>query len=74
MRGTVKWFSKDKHYGFITAEDGKEVFCHQNDLDKSLLNFGLLEGDSVEFKLENSDRGYKATEVTLVEDLKFKTN
>jgi len=63
MRGVVKWFNNQKGYGFITPEDGsKDVFVHHT----SILMDGfktLKEKQNVEFDLEQSDKGPKATNV-----------
>jgi CspA family cold shock protein len=62
MTGTVKWFNSDKGYGFISTEEGKDVFVHfsaiQTDGYKS-----LEEGEKVEFDVVNSDRGETAAHV-----------
>jgi len=34
MKGTVKWFNKEKGFGFITGEDGKDVFAHFSQIQK----------------------------------------
>ena len=64
-RGKVKWFSNQKGYGFITPENGKDVFVHfsaiQGDGYKS-----LEEGQEVEFEIENGPKGEQATKVTRV--------
>jgi CspA family cold shock protein len=59
MKGTVKFFNDEKGFGFIAAEDGKDVFVHTSELAGATLN----EGDSVEFNVEQGDRGPKAVKV-----------
>lgn len=63
-RGTVKWFSDQKGYGFVTPDDGsKDVFIHysaiQGDGFKS-----LKEGDKVEFEVTQGPKGPQASNVT----------
>ena len=62
-KGTVKWFSNQKGYGFITPENGKDVFVHfsaiQGDGYKS-----LNEGDAVEFEITQGPKGEQAVNVT----------
>ena len=59
---TVKWFNAEKRYGFITREDGSDVFVHfsaiQGDGYKT-----LEEGQAVTFEVEDSDRGPQAVNV-----------
>ena len=61
-KGTVKWFNAEKGYGFITGEDGKDVFVHfsaiQNDGYKS-----LEEGQKVSFDITEGNRGPQAVNV-----------
>ena len=64
-RGTVKWFSNQKGYGFITAEDGKEVFVHFSGLNMEGFKT-LQEGAAVEFDITDGDKGPQATNVTVV--------
>ena len=64
-RGKVKWFSNQKGYGFITPENGPDVFVHfsaiQGDGYKS-----LEEGVEVEFEIEKGPKGDQATKVSKV--------
>ncbi|MAF50692.1 MAG: hypothetical protein CMH64_01240 [Nanoarchaeota archaeon] len=64
MKGTVKFFDETKGFGFITAEDGKEIFVHQTSLEQGVT---LQENDTVEFDVEEGDRGLKAVNVKLSE-------
>ncbi len=61
-QGTVKWFNDQKGYGFITPENGKDVFVHhsaiQGDGYKS-----LGEGQKVEFDITEGPKGQQATNV-----------
>lgn len=50
MKGTVKWFNKEKGFGFITGEDGKDVFAHFSQIQKEGFK-ELFEGQEVEFDL-----------------------
>lgn len=60
MKGTVKWYNSRKGYGFIQGEDGKDVFVHRSSLPEGIY---LNEGDKVEYEMEESDRGPKATNI-----------
>lgn len=61
--GTVKWFNAEKGFGFISREDGSDVFVHfsaiQGDGFKS-----LEEGQAVSFEVQQGDRGLQAANVT----------
>lgn len=64
--GTVKWFSAEKGYGFITVEgDAQDVFVHFSAIDMSGYKI-LEEGQSVEFELSTGDKGPQAEAVRLV--------
>jgi CspA family cold shock protein len=62
MRGTVKWFNDNKGFGFITQENGPEVFVHFSEIQGEGFKT-LNEGDEVEFDLVEGERGPKATNV-----------
>ncbi len=62
MKGTVKWFNAEKGYGFITGEDGKDVFVHYSAIQGD--GFKTLdEGQAVEFDLTEGQRGMQASNV-----------
>ncbi|MFB9769791.1 cold-shock protein [Lactiplantibacillus modestisalitolerans] len=60
--GTVKWFNADKGYGFITGEDGNDVFVHFSAIQTDGFKT-LEEGQKVTFDEEQSDRGPQAANV-----------
>ncbi len=61
--GTVKWFSSEKGYGFITPEDGsKDCFVHHNAIQGEGYK-SLNEGQAVEFEVEDGPKGPQATNV-----------
>ena len=61
-RGKVKWFNAEKGYGFITAEDGTDVFVHFSAIQSD--GFKTLdEGQAVSFDITQSDRGPQASNV-----------
>jgi cold shock protein len=61
--GTVKWFSDDKGFGFITPDDGsKDVFVHHNSINGEGFR-SLAEGAKVTFDVESSDKGPRAANV-----------
>lgn len=60
--GKVKWFNAEKGYGFITDENGQDVFVHFSAIQAD--GFKTLdEGQEVSFDVQNSDRGPQATNV-----------
>ncbi len=60
--GTVKWFNDSKGFGFISQEDGDDVFVHHTAIQGEGFK-SLSEGDKVEFETEKGERGYKASNV-----------
>ena len=62
-KGTVKWFSDQKGYGFISPEDGsKDVFVHHSSIQGEGFK-SLREGESVEFEVTDGQKGPQATNV-----------
>lgn len=66
MKGTIKMFNKEKGYGFIRAEDGQDVFFHYSALVMDGYKTAT-EGEHVEFDVENSERGLRASNVKKVD-------
>ena len=60
--GTVKWFIADKGFGFITVDNGDEVFVHFSEIQGNGFKT-LEEGQKVEFDVTQSDRGPQASNV-----------
>jgi CspA family cold shock protein len=61
--GTIKKVVSDRGFGFIAAEDAKEYFFHRDGLDASLNFDRLIGGEKVEFDVEASPKGPRATKV-----------
>ena len=63
MKGTVKWFNAKKGYGFISDENGDDIFVHFSALNMS--GFKVLEeGDKVEYEVVEGEKGPQAANVT----------
>lgn len=61
-QGTVKWFNESKGFGFITSEDGGDVFVHYSSIQGEGFKT-LAEGDKVSFDVEPGPKGPKAINV-----------
>lgn len=65
MTGIVKWFSAEKGYGFICADDGRDVFVHRDGIaDESKL---IIDGQHVQFEIVQGPKGPKAADVKVVQ-------
>lgn len=64
--GTVKWFNDSKGYGFITQEDGGDVFVHYSAIQSDGFKT-LAEGQSVEFEVVKGPKGPNAANVRKIE-------
>ena len=60
MKGTVKWYNAMKGYGFITGEDGKDIFVHRSAIPEGTT---LYEGDEVEYEIGDTERGSQARDI-----------
>ncbi|MBO0419158.1 MULTISPECIES: cold-shock protein [Vagococcus] len=60
--GTVKWFNAEKGFGFITQEDGTDVFAHFSAIQGEGFKT-LEEGQAVTFDVEEGQRGLQATNI-----------
>ena len=62
MQGTVKWFNKEKGFGFIERENGNDVFIHYSAIQQDGFKT-LQEGDTVEFDIVEGPKGLQAANV-----------
>jgi cold shock protein len=60
--GIVKWFSSKKGYGFITMDDGQEVFVHYTSIDGNGFR-SLEQGEEVQFEVAQGPKGLQAAKV-----------
>ena len=65
VQGTVKWFNGDKGYGFITQENGPDLFVHYSEIQSSGYK-SLDEGQKVEFEITDGKKGKQASSVTVI--------
>lgn len=62
-KGTVKWFNATKGFGFLTTEDGQDVFVHYTALEGNGEFRTLDEGQAVEFEIVEAEKGPQASNV-----------
>lgn len=65
-KGVVKWFNGSKGYGFISREDGTDVFVHYTAIESNGEYRTLNEGEQVEFEVTDSPKGLQAVSVKKV--------
>ena len=64
-KGTVKWFNAKKGFGFITSEEGKDLFVHFSEIQKDGFKT-LEEGEKVTFDVKEGQKGPQAANVVVV--------
>jgi len=62
MTGKVKWFNAEKGFGFITGEDGKDIFAHFSQIQKDGYK-SLAEGEAVQFDVTQGQKGPQASNI-----------
>jgi len=65
MTGKVKWFNSEKGYGFITTDEGNDIFAHYSQIQKDGFK-SLEEGESVEFEVVDGDKGPQASNIVSI--------
>jgi CspA family cold shock protein len=63
--GTVKWFNNKKGWGFIVKEDGQDIFVHYSAIKGDGFS-SLMEGQRVQFKIEEGEKGPAAANVEIM--------
>ena len=62
--GVVKWFDNERGFGFISANDGNDVYVHHQQVKEKTHNKDLHEGEQVSFDMVEKDKGPMAINVT----------
>ncbi|MBN2323896.1 MAG: cold-shock protein [Spirochaetes bacterium] len=65
--GTVKWFNARKGYGFISMEDGDDIFCHYSDIEMEGFKT-LEENQRVTFEIKDGPKGLQAIHIRAAEE------
>jgi len=64
MKGIVKWYDIKQGYGFITGNNGKDIFVHRNDIP--FWTIFLKKGDKIEYIKKETNKGLKATNLKML--------
>ncbi len=63
ITGVVKWFNQEKGYGFISCNNGNDVFVHHSQVKEKSIDKDLHEGENVSFSIEDGPKGPMAINV-----------
>ena len=63
--GTVKWFNEKKGFGFISTEDGDDVFVHYSEIEQEGFK-NLAENQRVSFEIKEGPKGLQAIHVKVI--------
>ncbi|SHH65004.1 cold-shock protein [Clostridium grantii] len=61
--GTIKWFDNERGYGFISANDGRDVYVHHMQVKEKTNDKDLHEGEEVTFDMVEKEKGFMAINV-----------
>ncbi len=65
-QGTVKFYNSAKGFGFITADNGEEIFFHKSNVKDTGFRSVLMRGDSVRFEMKRDEKGKRAYKIVRI--------